>query len=307
MAGDSEVLLDVVRELRSEVTALKRLVDRLGDGGSPPVEGRMECPIREAGDPLAEGATPEVPLTGVDVGENRVTTGGPPAGCDDSASADVDHGCDAGGAEEDYGRDGEDPGREPGETDAASRGPELPPAPQLDLLIGDSLARDSPLSRRVLSLAKGGNTASKEKECGEERLRRWVGQAKETGASLGEVFVWLGANDVYRAGGSAADLRAVARDVKDIVGVFRDVAPVVVLGPLPRYRFDRGLVWERTPAFALERTLCRELAAPGVRVVPLGRRLATAVGGRRRVLRGDYFAPDGVHLTTLGYGRVAYP
>ena len=81
---------------------------------------------------------------------------------------------------------------------------------------------------------------------------------------------------------------------------------VVVLGPLPRYRFDKGKTWSQTPAYLAERRIRDSVSTfPEVTLEILGRKL-TAIRGKCKALVPtvkDYFADDELHLSSKGYGK----
>ena len=84
---------------------------------------------------------------------------------------------------------------------------------------------------------------------------------------------------------------------------------ITLAGPTPRLRFDAGIPYEGTPAFAADLSLKRIAAEKGAHFVPYLGRSLTSMSRRRHVLREDvarqWFARDGIHLSRLGYDKIA--
>ena len=163
----------------------------------------------------------------------------------------------------------------------------------LRILVGDSIARDSPIARGqdTLSLARGGNSFGRQDF---EEVKASVGP------STTAIYIWLGGNDCY-PGGSQGGLPAAAGE---LVRRCADLAPVVVITPTPRIRFDEGRPWEATPAFRAEVALAAFADGQRVRVVRPGRCLTTHLSGRRFVRNRALWARDGIHLSSSGHAKV---
>ena len=97
------------------------------------------------------------------------------------------------------------------------RGPEG----RLHHLLGDSIARDSPLvdMPNILDMTEGGNTVYKQTGWMRAGIRRWQQHAFNCDVPTGTIVVWLGSNDVYHKlninfvsgvyGGNASDKQIV--------------------------------------------------------------------------------------------------
>ena len=183
------------------------------------------------------------------------------------------------------------------------------------MLTGDSIARDAPFRvlqpDRLLRLAVGGMTWSRLPV--QQHLRQWTEAASRQNLRMGVAVVWLSGNDVYARRRAAADLQseeqwttlrgAVERCVASLAAA---AGHVLLLGPLPRFLNDSGKVWEKTPAYHLERHIAywvAEMALSNVTQVELGRRLTHRKKKRHVVNSSREFKRDGLHLSELGYRR----
>ncbi|KAF0293135.1 hypothetical protein FJT64_008963 [Amphibalanus amphitrite] len=135
------------------------------------------------------------------------------------------------------------------------------------------------------------------------------------GCVHGVAVIWLSGNDSYphprRPSEPVVDVSAMEAYVVQVIRDLSAVAKrVLIIGPVPRFRFDRGLPWERTPAYQAERLLlrvsCREELAPIVQLHCVGRYFTVRVRSRRVVgdKCGRLFASDGIHLSPEGYRLV---
>ena len=139
----------------------------------------------------------------------------------------------------------------------------------------------------------------------------WRLAAQCFGCAPGVAVIWLSGNDSYphprRPSEPVVDTSVMEAYFLQVMRDLRDVATrVVIIGPVPRFRFDRGLPWERSPAYQAERLLLRvirrEELAPFVQFHGVGRYFTVRVRSRRVV--GDkckhLFASDGIHLSPTG-------
>ena len=143
----------------------------------------------------------------------------------------------------------------------------------------------------------------------------WRMAATSFGCTLGVAVIWLSGNDSYphprRPSEPVVDPAVMECHILQVLRVLRGAArKVLIVGPVPRFQFDRGLPWERCPAYQAERLLMRVLRREGlasfVELLCVGRlftikvRSCRVVGERCRPL----FAADGIHLSPAGYTRV---
>ena len=186
---------------------------------------------------------------------------------------------------------------------------------KIHLLIGDSIARDSPIGVSapdvLLRLVKGGHSWRRLAAEVEDSISSWKCAAEGHGHPLGSAVVWMSGNDLYPKRGNliaGMDLDALAKDALRAVVALNTVAEeVIVLGPLSRFKFDQENTWTQTPAYLAERCLRHCLSdAANTRVENIGRSL-TAMRGKCKALIPavrEYFAKDCVHLSNHGYARV---
>ena len=87
---------------------------------------------------------------------------------------------------------------------------------------------------------------------------------------------------------------------------------VVILVPLARPDGElRGVAWEKTAAFHLERRTMKasrnQAGITSVKYVILGRCLTKKQNGRHAITEGcsEWYQPDGVHLSDAGYRKLA--
>ena len=141
----------------------------------------------------------------------------------------------------------------------------------------------------------------------------WQLAATSFGCRVGVAIIWMSGNDVYphphRLDRAPLPLDCVELHVRCVLRSLEEQARrVIIIGPVPRWRFDRGLPWEECPAYQLERRLLyiTKHAGGDVTLVTAGKALTVAV--RRRRIVGDkceaLFASDGIHLSTQGYAAV---
>ena len=143
----------------------------------------------------------------------------------------------------------------------------------------------------------------------------WRQAASAFRGTLGVAVLWLTGNDYYphprRLSQPVTDPEHVELHVLQVLRYLRGVArKVLIVGPVPRYRFDRGSPWDRCPAYKAERMLLHMVHREGlgdfVQVLCVGRRFTVKVRSRRTV--GDkcksLFASDGIHLSPEGYAVV---
>ncbi|KAF0306686.1 hypothetical protein FJT64_021867 [Amphibalanus amphitrite] len=144
----------------------------------------------------------------------------------------------------------------------------------------------------------------------------WQLAAQSFGCTMGVAVIWLSGNDSYphpkRPLEPLIGLDALEAHILLVLRTLRDVARrVIIVGPIPRFRFDRGLPWERTPAYQAERLIVKMLQRENLtpsfaEVCCVGRYFSVRVRSRRVV--GDkcaqLFADDGIHLSSAGYRLV---
>ena len=167
----------------------------------------------------------------------------------------------------------------------------------LKILIGDSIARDSPIARgpNMLSLARGGHSFSRQ-GCYLAEVERAIDPNRD----LHTIYIWLGGNDMYTGRGNGV-LPTVA---EMFIRCCADLATVVIIGPTPRIAFDEGKAWEVTPAYRAEVRLADIADGGRIKMIRPGRTLTTHIRGTRVVVNRAYWARDGVHLSSLGHARV---
>ena len=186
---------------------------------------------------------------------------------------------------------------------------------RIHLLLGDSIARDAPVCVSppdlLLRLEKGGHTWARLVDIIDENIDMWRRAASDYNRPLGRAMVWMTGNDVYPRHGSRVtglDIEQLRRNATDVVRALRAVAQeVVILGPLPRFKFDINKTWTQTPAFHAERCLKHSFCDDaGVSVENLGRALTTTRGKCKALAPsvGSNFASDGIHLSDRGYEKV---
>ena len=163
--------------------------------------------------------------------------------------------------------------------------------PQLHLLLGDSVARDSMMGSRIrddefLSRTKGGDSWCSLHRDLQDHIHAWDRETSAAGRRRGAAVVWMSGNDIYNKFSGLSSysedklmsLADLARDTTEsLLGI---TEKVIVLGPLPRLSGEvSGARWERTSAFHLERRLLHQLPQE-VCFVPLGRQLTKMWAGR---------------------------
>lgn len=187
----------------------------------------------------------------------------------------------------------------------------------LHVLIGDSIARDAPFQVRrpdqLLKLTVGGMTWARLPV--ERYIHQWREAASARGLRVGVAVVFLSGNDVYARRRGAADLPTDAHwDIlrgtvcRCVTALAAAAERVILLGPLPRFVKDAGKPWERTAAYHLERHIgywIRDMGAPNVSQVELGRRLTHRVKKRHVVNNSKEFQSDGLHISTHGYKKIS--
>ena len=183
------------------------------------------------------------------------------------------------------------------------------------LLLGDSIARDAPVCISppdlLLRLEKGGHTWARLAMEVEDDIELWRRAACDYGRPVGRAVIWMTGNDVYPRRGTriaGLNLEELRKNASVVVDSLQTVASeVIILGPLPRFKFDDGKTWTQTPAFLAERCLKHMFSEnPRVSVENLGRAL-TATRGKCKavtpVVAGN-FSLDGIHLSPRGYAKV---
>lgn len=185
---------------------------------------------------------------------------------------------------------------------------------ELHLLLGDSMAMR--LGRRMgvcpphilLERPRSGNTWQKLAGSLGSDVDCWREAAAAFGCQLGTAVIWLSGNDLYPKTGVAPPLEELEAVVTRTVHALSQVATsVMVLGPLPRYKFDAGMAYVDCPAYQHERQLVRILRdMEGVDFIVLGRSLTKTFGGWRIVGRDSLllFAEDGTHLSATGEDKI---
>lgn len=200
-----------------------------------------------------------------------------------------------------------------------------PPSRKMHLLVGDSIADDANLALWEPELVLNGcvrgatwRSIRRDLHSAEGVLDAWERASRSFRLTPGQIVVWVTGNDVYPRPGTGSWSREVERcSIQDageaaaeVAGILAgQAAGVVILGPLPRPRFDEGKKWETTAAFHLERRLKDVLRDSGVTFVPLGALLTKRSRNRRIISAADehaaWWRADGIHLSVAGYRRVA--
>ena len=196
--------------------------------------------------------------------------------------------------------------------------------PAVHLLLGDSIACDAQLESRfrddkVLSCARRGATMESVLYNLAHDISRWEVAAAAWGLARGDVIIWVSSNDVYsRWTGLGSIQEDLLEDttllLRRIMGRVASCATgVVILGPLARPDGElRGIAWEKTAAFHLERRtmkMAMKLAETmNVKYVTLGRCLTKKAIGRHAITEDvftEWYRPDGIHLNGEGYSKIA--
>ena len=120
----------------------------------------------------------------------------------------------------------------------------------------------------------------------------------------------MSGNDVYPApcGRCSFNLNQFTQDAQAVVrSLQRVTSRIIILGPLPRIRFDLDRTWEQCPAYHAERAHFHDVGSwPDVQFISLGRLLTKMARKRNTVVSatGSWFADDGIHLSASGYAKV---
>ena len=189
------------------------------------------------------------------------------------------------------------------------------------LVIGDSMVRRARLrptspAYRIETWIPHGRTWRGCIPVLEGRARVWERACLDEGTIPWMIVIWLGSNDVYpRAAPPRAMSAQMINSIGDVLSLVgpRAMDGVVLLGPLPRPLLDRGMLWEETEAFRLDRALCTlvrdRLGPKGVVFVQCGRNVCERKhsGGGKRDYKTNIalFERDMVHLNAAGYARVS--
>ena len=183
------------------------------------------------------------------------------------------------------------------------------------VFIGDSIAKNAPVRvsepNLLLRLERNGHSWKRLAATIGEDIATWRRAANSYGRPLGRAIIWMTGNDLYPKHGNmicGLDLNALSEDAAAAVSALNAVAEGVdVLGPLPRYRFDRDKTWTQTPAYLGERCLRHCLTGyEGVTVENLGRTLTVTRGKCKALVPSVrmYFSEDLIHLSSQGYRKV---
>lgn len=184
------------------------------------------------------------------------------------------------------------------------------------LILGDSIARGLALpcgpKDTVLNLAEGGNTWHREAGIIRDHLSEWAEETRRRGAERGDVFIWMGGNDIYgRPGGRAGGLQPHA--VAEVLEILREWGRVVAAGPTIRLFNDKHKQWEDTPAFVADKQMRVLATEAGVEFLPyIGRALTVTkrINGTKKHFAvpdkvGKFFRDSlGIHLSEEGYRKV---
>ena len=201
---------------------------------------------------------------------------------------------------------------------------ELRPSPaqeaekgQIHLLLGDSIPyrmqdrlETSP-NDILLNMSQPGNSWAKLAICKADEVTSWKEAAKLFGCELGNCVIWMTGNDVYPRSATAQShpirLNDLETNVDEVIGyMWAPARSVLVLGPLPRFKFDAGRYWADSPAFKAQQVTKKVCSEYSVEFLPLGRIFTKSY--RKWHLVGEdcqqYFHDDGVHLSTTGEDKI---
>ncbi|XP_043203813.1 ras-responsive element-binding protein 1-like isoform X1 [Amphibalanus amphitrite] len=261
---------------------------------------------------MADGAGGGAPATGTGEGSSLSP---PPAG----PAVDSSEPCEVGGRQ--FMADGAGGGAAATAappvlpSPVGARAPESPPDVVAALVVGDSMVRRAGFEAcppyHLTVAARDGLAWTRGLVWLHEQIMTWAEAARAAGRRLGPVLIWVGGNDVYPGpGGIRGSPEGVTQKISllltDLAGIIPDVT---LVGPTPRPANDEGLLWNKTPAFLLERQmLSLRDGGRGPAVLSVGRRLCRWRNGPTRghyVHSTAFYNPDGVHLTGAGYGRLA--
>ena len=183
------------------------------------------------------------------------------------------------------------------------------------VLIGDSVARDAPIGVAppdlLFHVVKGGHSWRRLVAEVGDNIGSWRHVSSSYERSLGRAVVWMSGNDIYTRRGtrvSGLELDRLGEDATRVVEALGAATEgVVVLGPLPRFKFDEGKTWTQTPAYLAERCLRHSMEhINGVTVENLGRSLTITRGKCKALVPAvqSYYKEDQVHLASRGYEKV---
>lgn len=186
------------------------------------------------------------------------------------------------------------------------------------VIIGDSIAKRAPglgvaAPNLLLRLDETGHSWRRLATEVKQDIILWQQAAEAYGPPVGTAIIWMTGNDLYPRHGhliSGLNLEQLWSDVAEVVTALRPIAEdVVILGPLPRFKFDVDKVWSTTPAYLGERCIrkCMEdLTGTSNNVINLGRTLTETRGKVKAVVPGvrRHFSKDKIHLSASGYSKV---
>lgn len=183
------------------------------------------------------------------------------------------------------------------------------------LILGDSIAKALNLPHKegevAINLSESGNTWRREATIICDHMGEWVTYASRIGASLGDVFVWMGGNETYGRPG-LPPVGLSERAVTEVLQKLVPIAKVTLAGPTIRLFRDKDKNYEETAAFLADRKLAEMGKQAGAHFIPyIGRALTInrREGRTRRHVvtteSSQYFRDRlGVHLNEAGYERV---